>query len=162
MRKFGFGSLLLLFGVLVLGLPTLAQPSDMPLIVPDSNFPDGPGKQGGNYVTSTTTDPTYLNPFLATGDQASTDVTNLAGVTFGAPLAAFSGDPIAVLNDMAQSFEIDNLDNPTTVTIKLRPGLKWSDGQPITSADAQFTFMANTDPRYAEVARSDTLLINDQ
>jgi len=162
MRKLGFSSLLMFLAIVVLGLPTLAQLPDVPLIVPDSNFPDGPGKQGGDYVTSTTSDPTFLHPLFATGDSASNDVTSLAGVTaYPVPLNGFSGDPIAITVELAESFEIDDLNNPTTITIKLRPGLKWSDGQPMTSADAEFTYQVYTDPDYVEVARSDSLLIGD-
>jgi len=35
-----------------------------------------------------------------------------------------------------------------TVTWKLKPGLKWSDGQPVTSADAVFTYKAMIDPNF--------------
>jgi len=34
------------------------------------------------------------------------------------------------------------------VTWKLKPGLKWSDGQPVTSADALFTYKAMIDPEF--------------
>ena len=34
------------------------------------------------------------------------------------------------------------------VTWKLKPGLKWSDGQPVTSADAAFTYQAMIDPAF--------------
>ncbi len=35
-----------------------------------------------------------------------------------------------------------------TVTYKLRPGLKWADGAPVTSADVKFTWEAIKDPKY--------------
>lgn len=163
MRKLGLSSLLLFLTLVALGLPTLAQLPDVPLVVPDSNFPDGPGKRGGEYVTSTTTDPTYLHPLYATGDSASNEVTGYAGVTaYPAPLNGFSGDPIALTVELAEMFEVDDLNNPTTITIKLRKGLRWSDGQPMTADDAEFTYAVNTHPDYVEVARSDSLLIGDQ
>lgn len=142
---------------------TQAQLPPNPILVPDSNLPDGPGTRGGTYLTSTTSDVTFMNPFLVTGDDASNDVAGLAGVIgFATPLTGFSGDPIVLINELAETFEVDDLDNPSTVTFKLRSGLKWSDGKPITAADAEFTYLANTDPRYSDIARSESLLINDQ
>jgi peptide/nickel transport system substrate-binding protein len=34
------------------------------------------------------------------------------------------------------------------VTYKLRPGLKWADGEPVTSSDVKFTWEAIKDPKY--------------
>ncbi|GEM85871.1 MAG: peptide ABC transporter substrate-binding protein [Thermaceae bacterium] len=34
------------------------------------------------------------------------------------------------------------------VTYKLRPGVKWADGEPVTSADVKFTWEAIKDPKY--------------
>ena len=161
MRKLCVGSLLLLFSLVVVGLPTLALP-DNPFTVPEVNFPDGFGTQGGTYTFSTTSDPTFLNPFLATGDSASRDVTDLAGITvFPDPLDGFSGDPIRLTAGMAESFVVDDFNNPSTITMKLRAGLQWSDGEPITADDAVFTWKARTDDRYVEAARSESLMIGD-
>jgi len=41
-----------------------------------------------------------------------------------------------------------------TITWKLRPGLKWSDGQPITSKDVLFTWQAQMDPKNAPISRA--------
>ena len=41
-----------------------------------------------------------------------------------------------------------------TVTWRLKPGLKWSDGQPVTSADAAFTYKAMTDPSFRVDSRA--------
>lgn len=35
-----------------------------------------------------------------------------------------------------------------TVTYKIRPGVKWADGAPVTSADVKFTWEAIKDPKY--------------
>src|SRR5690606_7250278 len=37
-------------------------------------------------------------------------------------------------------------DDAKTITFKLKPGLKWSDGEPLTSKDVVFTFNALADP----------------
>jgi peptide/nickel transport system substrate-binding protein len=41
-----------------------------------------------------------------------------------------------------------------TITWKLRKGLTWSDGQPLTSADVKFTWEANMDPGNASVQKT--------
>lgn len=163
MRKLCFGSLLLLFSVVLVGLPALALPNN-PHVIPETNFPDGFGQRGGTYqFAEASGDPTFLNPFLATGDSQSRNVTDLAGITFfPVPLDGFSGDPIELTNGMVEMFEVDDFENPTTVTMKLRAGLQWSDGEVLDADDAEFTFLANIDERFVEVARSDGLLVDDQ
>jgi peptide/nickel transport system substrate-binding protein len=46
-----------------------------------------------------------------------------------------------------------------SVTWRLKPGLKWSDGQPVTSADAEFTYKAMTDPSFRVDSRAGWPLI---
>jgi peptide/nickel transport system substrate-binding protein len=46
------------------------------------------------------------------------------------------------------------------VTWRLKPGLKWSDGQPVTSADAAFTYKAMTDPTFRVDSRAGWPLID--
>ncbi len=41
-----------------------------------------------------------------------------------------------------------------TITLKLKPNLKWSDGQPITSKDIVYTWQMNADPKNAVLSRS--------
>ncbi len=41
-----------------------------------------------------------------------------------------------------------------TITWKLKPGLKWSDGEPLTSADVKFTWQAVMDPANAPLSRT--------
>ncbi len=47
-----------------------------------------------------------------------------------------------------------------TVTYKLRPGLRWSDGQPVTSADVRFTWEAIMNPANRVVTRAGYDLID--
>ena len=56
--------------------------------------------------------------------------------------------------DLAESFEIS--DDSLTVTYTLREGLKWHDGQPVTTADVVYTFemiadAGYTGPRYSDI-----------
>ena len=41
-----------------------------------------------------------------------------------------------------------------TITWKLKPGLKWSDGQPLTSKDVVFTWQSQIDPKNAPISRA--------
>jgi peptide/nickel transport system substrate-binding protein len=41
-----------------------------------------------------------------------------------------------------------------TVTWRLQPNLKWSDGKPVTSADAEFTYRAMLDPKFIVDSRA--------
>ncbi len=41
-----------------------------------------------------------------------------------------------------------------TITLKLKPNLKWSDGQPMTSKDILYTWQANVDPKNAVLSRA--------
>ena len=41
-----------------------------------------------------------------------------------------------------------------TITFKLKPNLKWSDGQPLTSKDVLFTWQSQVDPKNAPISRA--------
>jgi peptide/nickel transport system substrate-binding protein len=43
---------------------------------------------------------------------------------------------------------------PFTVTFKIRKAAKWSDGTPVTSADAKFTWQAMIDPKFKAASRT--------
>jgi len=91
--------------------------------------------------------PTILNPHLS-----------LAGKDVGA--IRIYGEPLADFDAKAQlvpilAAEIPSLENggvaadQSSVTWKLRQGVKWHDGQPFTAADVAFTFQYVNDPKTA-------------
>jgi len=105
-----------------------------------------PASSGGGTVTLIIPEePTTLNFFMA--DAAI--VRQVAEATMMTGLATINekGDYVAVL---AQ--ELPTLDNGglsadyLTVTWKLREGLKWSDGEPLTSDDVRFTVEVLSNP----------------
>jgi ABC-type transport system substrate-binding protein len=51
---------------------------------------------------------------------------------------------------LAQSYDVSA--DATTFTFHLRPGLKWSDGQPLTSKDVLFTYNALANPKTGSAA----------
>lgn len=92
------------------------------------------GKFGGTLVRSiVASDPKCFN-YWAAADSTSRELTSLMfpGLVATDP---YTGD---VIPDMAESFSM--ADDKLTYTTKLRKGLKWSDGKPITSADVEFTW----------------------
>ncbi|HEY4920446.1 MAG TPA: peptide ABC transporter substrate-binding protein [Xanthobacteraceae bacterium] len=93
--------------------------------------------------------PTLLNPHFAVGtkDQEASRI-------FYEPLAAWDrdGNLIPVLASELPDIEKDTLSHDgKTVTWKLKPGVKWHDGQPLTADDLIFNWQYATDPATAAV-----------
>ena len=89
--------------------------------------------------------PSTLNPHLATGPKDS-DAARLVLE----PLASLGKDGQAIANGLAS--EIPTVANGgiatdfTSVTWKLRQGVKWSDGTPFSADDVAFTYLYQCDP----------------
>jgi peptide/nickel transport system substrate-binding protein len=98
--------------------------------------------------------PTILNSHLATGTKD-----NDAARLVTEPLASYGPDAKPLPNGLAA--EIPTVANGgissdlTTVTWKLRQGVKWSDGSAFTADDVAFTFSLMSDPKTA-VSTSDS------
>jgi peptide/nickel transport system substrate-binding protein len=92
--------------------------------------------------------PSTLNPHQATGP-ADSDAARLVLE----PLASIGKDGQAIANGLAA--EIPTIANGgiardfTTVTWKLRQGVKWSDGTPFSADDVVFTYQYQCDPATA-------------
>ncbi len=88
--------------------------------------------------------PTLLNPHFATGSKDQ-DGSRL----FYEPLASWNGDGtlLPVLAAQIPSKENGGLSaDGTTVTWKLKPGVKWHDGKPFTADDVVFNWEFSKDP----------------
>ncbi|WP_166397086.1 ABC transporter substrate-binding protein [Rubrobacter marinus] len=94
----------------------------------------GGGSEGNNLVVAYDQEPPSLNPFtsdaLATNDMAQAVLDKpyeiQPDLTYAPQLA--EGEPRVVSED------------PFTIEYTLKEGLTWSDGEPLTSADARFTY----------------------
>jgi peptide/nickel transport system substrate-binding protein len=94
--------------------------------------------------------PTILNPHLSNGFKDA----EASRITLE-PLASYdaAGNLVPVL-----AAEVPTLDNGgvaadgRSVTWKLKPGLKWSDGEPFSAADVVFTHQFVTDPAVAAIS----------
>ena len=99
--------------------------------------------------------PTILNPHQATGTKDS-DASRLVVE----PLASWGADAKPVANAIAS--EIPTVANGgvsadfTTVTWKIRPGIKWSDGTAVTADDVVFTFTQIADSATASTTNDNT------
>lgn len=107
---------------------------------------------GDTFIEASIGEPSNLLPVLAS-DSASSDINGLV----------YSGlvryDKNFILEgELAKSWEISA--DGKTITFHLRDGLKWHDGEPLTSADVLFTYQVYVDPKtptsYAEAYRQVT------
>ena len=91
------------------------------------------GKRGGQRLISSMSLPKTFNYYLA-AETSSTDV--LGQMYLG--LVTENAVTKETEPSLAESWEIS--DDTMSYTFKMREGLKWSDGQPITADDVVFTF----------------------
>src|SRR5215472_9278570 len=102
------------------------------------------GKKGGHLVEGNFTDISYMNSVLSSDTASATVISMLfEGLLVSKP----NGDLIPGLAQAMPQVSSDG----TTYTFKLRPNLRWSDGQPLTSDDVLFTFNLMFAPEYKDV-----------
>ncbi len=81
--------------------------------------------------------PSILNPYLSAGtkdvEAASLVIEPLARYNETGKMVPFLAEEIPTVGNGGVSADL------TSITWKLKPGLKWSDGSPVTSADVKFT-----------------------
>lgn len=90
-------------------------------------------KIGGEYIEGLVGQPKYINPIFSTTNDIDADIVGLVY----AGLFKYGKDGI-IENDLVESYKLST--DKKTYTIKLKPGLKWPDAQPITSQDIAYTF----------------------
>ena len=102
-------------------------------------------KKGGHVVEGNFSDVRTFNSMLSS-DTASNQV---IGLMFDGLLnSKATGELVPALASDMPKVSSDGM----TYTFKLRSGLKWSDGKPITSEDVKFTYSLAQDPAYKDVA----------
>jgi peptide/nickel transport system substrate-binding protein len=110
--------------------------------IPDAHIP----VSGGTRVDASAGEAGKLNPYLA-GDTTSSSITDLVfnGLLRYNPKLELEGE-------LAESWQVR--DGGRTIIFKLKPGVKWHDGQPFTSADVKFTVESILDPKVASPRKS--------
>lgn len=104
-----------------------------PLPEPPMKYDIEPGQHGGRLVMSTFGEPKTFNPITA-NESSSTDITTF----LYAFLLRLDLETFEVAPGLAQSWSVS--DDRKTWTFKLRKGLRWSDGKPLTADDVTFTW----------------------
>lgn len=103
--------------------------------------------QGGSLVEGAVGTPRFVNPLLASSGPDS----DLAMLIYsGLVRPTFDGGYVP---DLAESYDIS--DDGTVYTFKLREGLTFHDGTPVTSADILFTVAMAQNPDVKSVRRAD-------
>ncbi|HEX2033326.1 MAG TPA: ABC transporter substrate-binding protein [Chloroflexota bacterium] len=107
--------------------------------------PDGKPVRGGTFTVGSISDAKTMQPLLSQ-DTASSAYTSLH---YNAPLLRTNPETLKpdATYGAAESFQISA--DSLTLTFKLKPGLQWSDGRPITAADYKFTHDRMMDPQVA-------------
>ena len=140
--------------VLALSFAAFAQDGSLipnPKVLSEDLFPDGIGTRGGSVVIDNVDNPRTFNPIIQF--ESSSDAVN-------AQLhAALLEGGFGSADALAEAFEVS--DDGLSITLILREGLRFSDGEPLTVEDVLFTFndvVFNPDV----VSRKTLWLINDQ
>lgn len=96
-----------------------------------------PVQEGGTLIDAMMAEPSGLIAMIAGESAASAVASNI----FNALLKYDKN--LELEGALAQSWEISP--DQRTITFHLKPGMKWADGEPLTSADALFTWQLVTD-----------------
>ena len=104
-------------------------------------------------------DPDSLNPLVgSTSIALEVSTVILEGLAYNDPDGNFQPQLAAELPTLENGGVSEDL---KTVTWTLKPGLLWSDGEPVTSEDVKFTWEAVRDPANGSAYASDYALISD-
>lgn len=104
----------------------------------ESNIPD----YGGEHIEGLVGQPRFINPVLSASSGTDTDISRLVY----AQLLKFDRD-LKLAPDLAVSLPEVSADQKS-YTIKLKSGLKWQDGEPITADDVLYTIQTIQNASY--------------
>lgn len=107
----------------------------------------GGGSQGNNIVVGYDQEPPLLNPF-------TTDAAATSDMIAGILEKPYEIQPdLTIAPRLAEDEPEVVSEDPFTIEYRLREGLTWSDGEPLTSADARFTYEQIINPDNQIVTR---------
>src|SRR6266704_787135 len=92
-----------------------------------------PGVPGGRFVLGAVSNPKTFNPLRAVDGTSDSIVRLLIGSLIELDLVTYRAGP-----GLAESWSV--APDQKTWTFKLREGVRWSDGQPLTAEDVAFTW----------------------
>ena len=116
--------------------------------------PSSPGPDyGGKILMGSIGEPSNLIPYLAS-DSASAEV---AGLLYTSPLE-YDKD-FNIIKCAAEEWEV--LEGGTFMRFRLREGLLWQDGHPLTADDVTFTYKLMIDPKTPTAYAADFLNVKE-
>jgi peptide/nickel transport system substrate-binding protein len=126
--------------------------------------PDAPKQHGGQVTIGMDQEPQCLNSKIQCGSMAATSMIN-ASLFDGLLMIDAEGNYAPQIATEIPTKEngavVDTPDGGMTVTMKLKPEAKWSDGTPITCDDVAFNWSTTMDERWQVVSRKGWELISD-
>ncbi len=122
---------LLLILVLVFSITACSKDNSSPDNEGSENGEQAESKFGGELKVGITTDVDMLNPLVSNDRVGSWILNNIY------PTLMIMNEKAEKVPYIAES--ITTSEDGKTVTVKLKDGLKWQDGEPLTSADVKFT-----------------------
>lgn len=130
--------------------PTAGSPPGLPSAAPPPRYqPDAPSRPGGTITIGTWQFPTSFSPYFSP-QAAGTQVEQAlySGLLGADPVLQWFGD---VARDVPtiENGGVKQVAAGMDVRYDLRPGLHWSDGQPLTADDVVYTFRTITGPAAA-------------
>lgn len=124
----------LLCAALLLLLNACGQSQQAPMTDWDRQYPT---ESGGTLIDAMVGEPSGLIPMIAGESAASAIASNIFNT-----LLKYDKN-LELEGELAQSWRVS--DDQKTITFQLKPGMKWADGAPLTSADVLFTWQLVTD-----------------
>ncbi len=126
----------LCISVLLILLASCSKQDVVPQSVLDAAYP---AESGGTLVDAMAGEPSGLIPMIA-GESAASAI---AGRIFNSLLRYDRN--LELEGELTKSWQISP--DQRTITFRLKPGLKWADGAPLTSDDVLFTWQLVTDDK---------------
>ena len=117
------------------------------------DYNDNNLSNGGVLINAMSAEPSNLISMIA-GDSASSAI---ASKIFNSLIRY--DENLNFTSDIAESWKVSN--DQKTITFKIKKGLEWSDGEPLTSADVYFTWKLITNPNTRTPYGSDYALVSE-
>ena len=117
---------------------------------------DAQPRAGGTVVFGADQEPAIINPFLQEGNLYATSV-----VTTPVLMSLFRITPELEYEPYLLAGEPIVEEDPFRITYELHPDAAWSDGEPITAQDVEFTWQRRIDPEVEVVSREGYDLVTD-
>ena len=101
-------------------------------------------QRGGTVVVGSTSDISSVNELLAAGTEFDLEITEKVFARLLVEQPDYQEHPPTFAPNLAESYEW--AEDRSSLTFRLRPEARWSDGEPITAHDVRWTWKVQTSP----------------